>query len=96
MSRSGGGREARIRVRVQPGASREEIVGERAGALVVRLTAPPVEGRANEALCKLIAKRVGVAKGRVTVVRGAGTRDKVVRVEGIGAAELRRALCGPR
>jgi uncharacterized protein len=83
-------------VRVQPGASGEEIVGERAGSLVVRLTAPPVEGRANEALRKLIAKRVGVAKGRVTVVRGARTRDKVVRVEGIGEAELRRALRGPR
>jgi uncharacterized protein len=96
LSRSGGDREARIRVRVQPGASGEEIVGERAGSLVVRLTAPPVEGRANEALRKLIAKRVGVAKGRVTVVRGARTRDKVVRVEGIGEAELRRALRGPR
>jgi uncharacterized protein len=83
-------------VRVQPGASGEEIVGERASSLVVRLTAPPVEGRANEALRKLIAKRVGVAKGRVTVVRGARTRDKVVRVEGIGEAELRRALRGPR
>jgi uncharacterized protein len=89
---------------VRPGfvcASSPEPAGRRssasgAGALVVRLTAPPVEGRANEALCKLIAKHVGVAKGRVTVVRGAGTRDKVVRVEGIGAAELRRALCGPR
>jgi uncharacterized protein len=91
-----GDREARIRVRVQPGASREEIAGERAGAFVVRLTAPPVEGRANEALCKLTAKRVGVANGRVTVVRGARMRDKVVRVEGIGEAEVRRALRGPR
>jgi uncharacterized protein (TIGR00251 family) len=79
-------------MRVQPGASREAIVGERDGAFVVRLTAPPVEGRANEALRKLIAKRLGVAKGRVTVVRGARARDKVVRIEGVGDAEVRRAL----
>jgi uncharacterized protein (TIGR00251 family) len=77
---------------VQPGAAREEIVGERDGALVVRLTAPPAEGRANEALCRLLARRLGVAKTRVAVVRGARSRDKVVRVEGVSAAELARAL----
>jgi uncharacterized protein (TIGR00251 family) len=83
---------AEIRVRVQPAATRSEIAGERNGAIVVRLTAPPVEGRANEALRKLIAKRAGVAKGRVSIVRGERGRDKVVRVEGVGETELRRAL----
>jgi uncharacterized protein (TIGR00251 family) len=92
LSRAEGDLEARIRVRVQPGASREEIRGERAGAFVVWLTAPPVEGRANEALRRLIAKRVGVAKGRVSVIRGAWARDKVVRIEGVGEEEVRRAL----
>jgi uncharacterized protein YggU (UPF0235/DUF167 family) len=60
--------------------------------LVVRVTAPPIDGRANAALCALIAKRAGVAKGRVTVVRGAAAREKVVRVDGLDTPALRRAL----
>jgi uncharacterized protein len=81
-----------IAVRVQPRAARDEIVGERAGALVVRLTAPPVEGRANEALCRLVARRLRVPKSRVAVIQGARSRDKVVRVEGLPAAALKREL----
>jgi uncharacterized protein (TIGR00251 family) len=77
---------------VQPRAGRDEIAGERRGAALVRVTAPPVDGKANAALVKLIAKQAGVARGRVTIVRGQRSRDKLVRVEGIGEAELRRAL----
>lgn len=51
-----------------------------------------MDGRANAALVKLIAKRAGVAKGRVSIVRGERSRDKVVQVEGLALAELRRAL----
>jgi uncharacterized protein YggU (UPF0235/DUF167 family) len=58
----------------------------------VRVTEPPVDGRANEALVRLIAKRARVAKSRVTIVRGARSRDKLVRVDGVDEAELRRAL----
>ena len=58
----------------------------------MRVTAPPVDGRANDALCRLIADRAGVAPSRVGVVRGAKAREKVVRVEGIEAAELRTRL----
>ena len=47
---------AQLRVRLQPRASRSEIVGERDGALVVRVTAPPVDGKANAALCALLAR----------------------------------------
>jgi uncharacterized protein len=83
---------AEVRVRLQPAASREEVVGRRGGALVVRVTAPPVDGKANEALRKLIAKRAGVAKGRVTIARGTRSRDKLVRVAGVSESELRRAL----
>ena len=84
--------DATISVRVQPRAARDEIAGQRAGALVVRLTAPPVEGRANDALCRLLAKRLGIGRTRVTILRGAGSRDKIVRVEGFSSAELARAL----
>lgn len=77
-----------------PRAGRAGIAGERDGALVVRVTEPATEGRANEALRKLVAKRAGVPKRRVEIVRGARSRDKVVRVEGVGASALRRALTG--
>jgi hypothetical protein len=87
---------AEIRVRLQPRARAEEIVGERGGALVVRVTAPALEGRANAALCTLIARRAGVARGAVEVVRGAHARDKVVRVQGVAEAQLRAALSGRR
>lgn len=83
-----------IAVRLQPRARSNEIVGERDGVLVVRVTAPPVDGRANEALCRLIAKRARVGVRRVSILRGAGAREKVVRVEGIDPDELRRALAG--
>ena len=83
---------AEIRVRVQPRARRSEVAGERAGAVLVRVTAPPVDGKANEALCRLIAERAGVGRRAVEVARGASSRDKVVRVEGIDDASLRRAL----
>ena len=68
------------------------MVGERAGAVVIRVTAPPVDGRANDALCRLIAKAANVAPSKVSIVRGHATRDKRVRVQGVGEAALRAAL----
>ena len=59
---------------------------------MIRVTAPPVDGKANAALCALVAKRAGVPPSRVEVVRGSTARDKVVRVEGIEPAALREAL----
>ena len=67
-------------------------MGEREGAVVIRVTAPPVDGRANEALCRLVAKRAGVAPSRVTVVRGHTAREKTLDVDGIETAALRAAL----
>jgi uncharacterized protein len=63
-------------------------VGERAGEVVIRVTAPPVDGKANAALCDLVARAAGVAPSAVRVLRG----DKVLRVEGVAEADLRRAL----
>lgn len=84
--------DAELTVRLQPRARRNAIVDERDGVLRVTVAAAPVDGQANAALCKLIAKRARVARGRVTVVRGERSRDKVVRVEGLGTAEVRAAL----
>jgi uncharacterized protein (TIGR00251 family) len=83
---------ARIDVRLRPRGRRDELFGFRDGVLQARVTAAPVDGRANRALCRLIAKQVGVAPSRVTVIRGAKSRDKVVIVEGVGAEALERAL----
>ncbi len=81
-----------IRVRLTPRAAREQIAGERDGALLVRVCAPPVDGRANDALCRLLADRAGVGVRSVSIVRGASSREKLVRVEGLELAELRAAL----
>ena len=68
---------------LQPRARRDEVVGERAGAVVIRVTAPPVDGKANAALCAFVARAAGVPPSRVSVVRGQTSRDKVVRVEDV-------------
>ena len=83
---------ALLRVRVQPRARRDEVVGERAGAVVIRLAAPPVDGKANAALTAFVAKAAGVPRSRVEIVRGAASRDKVVRVTGVAETDVRRAL----
>jgi len=76
-------------VRVAPRASRSRIVGVRDGALKVALTAPPVEGAANEALKKLVAKSLGVSKSSVEIVQGERARVKVLRVDGLRAVDVR-------
>jgi hypothetical protein len=70
------------------------VAGEREGAVVIRVNAPPVEGKANEAVCKLIAKRLKVPAGAVRIVRGASGRDKLVRIDGLSADEARAGLLG--
>ena len=81
-----------LRVRVQPRARRSEVGEVRAGALVVRVAAPPVEGKANAAVCALLAEVAGVSRSRVSVLRGERGREKVVRVEGVEREALRAAL----
>jgi hypothetical protein len=81
-----------LRVRVQPRASRDAVSGERDGALVVRLTAPPVEGAANDALARFLGKALGVAPSAVRVVSGAAGRNKIVSVAGVDTATARERL----
>jgi uncharacterized protein len=83
---------AQIDVRLTPRAAREQIAPAEGGGYVVRVTAPPVDGRANEALRRLVARRAGVATSRVKLVRGEKSREKVLRVEGIDEATLRERL----
>jgi uncharacterized protein (TIGR00251 family) len=83
---------ARIAVRVQARARRDELVAIREGVLLVRVTAPALDGRANRGLCRLLAKRLGVARSSVTIIRGQHSRDKLVQVEGVDQATLDDAL----
>ncbi len=76
-------------VRVQPRASRDEIAGEYQDGLKIRLTAPPVDDRANEALCKLLATRLKVPLSAVRIASGERSRTKRVEVHGVTAAMVR-------
>ena len=80
-------------VRVQRRASRTEILGEWQGALRVRLAAPPVDDRANEALLRLVAARLKLQVSAVTLLRGERSRTKHIEVRGATAAQV-RALAG--
>jgi uncharacterized protein (TIGR00251 family) len=79
---------ATLSVRLRPRGSADALLGVAGGVLQAKVSAPPVDGKANQALCRLIAKRAGVAPSRVSVVRGEKSRDKVVRVEGVEAGTL--------
>lgn len=84
-----------LRVRVQPRAPRSEIVGWRGdGTLSVRVSAPPVEGGANEALGELLAAALGVRPAAVRIVHGVRGRDKLVRVAGVTLGEIRQRIGG--
>jgi len=82
----------RFALRVQPRARRNAIVGELGDALKIALTAPPVDGRANEACVEFFAELSGVPRSSVTIASGQSSRNKVIRVSGISAEELRRRL----
>jgi uncharacterized protein (TIGR00251 family) len=81
-----------LRVRVQPRSSRDAVGGAREGALLVRLTAPPVEGAANAALTRLLGQVLGVPPSAVRIVGGATGRAKRVAVAGIDLATARERL----
>lgn len=81
-----------LRVHVQPGGGRTAVVGRHGDALKVKVAAPPRGGRANEACLGLLADELGVPRDRVELIGGAGSRAKRVRLEGLEAGDLARAL----
>ena len=92
----------RVTVRLTPRASRDEVAGFQPAAngdgeeLRVRVTAAPLEGQANAALERLLAKRLGVARGDVRVVAGSRSRRKVVEIEALTIARVHDRLAGSR
>jgi uncharacterized protein YggU (UPF0235/DUF167 family) len=92
---------ARIAVRLTPRASRDGIAGFQPGAgdgrargdvLIVRVTAPPVDGRANDSLLRLLARALDLPPSALRLVAGESARSKVVEVAGLEEAEVRRRL----
>lgn len=83
---------ARLKVKVVPGASRDEVAGWQGAALRVRVTAPPERGRANAAVEELLARLLGLPRRRVRVVAGGGSPRKTLEIAGLGRRELDRRL----
>ncbi len=87
MSRSpskGGSGTVTLTVRIQPRASKNGIIRMEDGSLKIRLTAPPVDGAANEALVKFLADLFSIAQSQVEIVSGHTSRGKRVRISGVG------------
>ncbi|HKD84775.1 MAG TPA: DUF167 domain-containing protein [Terriglobales bacterium] len=83
---------ATFQIRVQPRARKNAIVGKLGDALKLALTAPPVEGRANEACIVFLAELLNVARSSVTIASGESSRNKVIRVAGLSAEQVRERL----
>lgn len=81
-----------LTVRVVPRASRSQIVGEMEGALKVRLQAPPVDGKANEALIELLSETFDIPRRSITLVRGDTARGKTLRLAGLTAQQVEAKL----
>jgi hypothetical protein len=78
--------------RIIPGARKDAIEGLREDRLVIRLCAPPVEGKANKALLKYLSERLQVAKSKIVIKSGEKTRSKVLYIGGIGPDEVKERL----
>ena len=87
-----GDTSTRLRLRVTPGAGRSGIVGRHGDAWKVRVTAPPEDGRANEAVLRLLADKLSLPRRALTLVSGHGARDKIVQLEGVGPGQIDRRL----
>lgn len=85
----------RIGVHVTPKSGRDQIAGWRGSELSVRVAAPPEGGKANSAVCVVVAKALGVPKSSVRVVRGETSRHKLIEVAGVSAQDVRAAFGHP-
>jgi uncharacterized protein len=89
-----------VDVRVSPGSKHNDVSWSEADGLHIRVSAPPVDGKANKAAIKLLAEFAGIAPSRIRVLRGAASRSKVLAIDGIANEELhdrlRRACEGRR
>ena len=83
---------ARLKVRVAPRGSKEEVIGWRDDVLAVKLTAPPVEGAANRACVDFLAKVLKVKRSQISLIYGEKSRDKTFEVAGLEESEIRTRI----
>jgi len=77
-----------LEIQVQPRSSRNQIVGEQEGRLKIKLTAPPVEGEANQALINFLAGILDLPKRNISLLRGESSRHKLIAIIGLSSDEL--------
>jgi uncharacterized protein (TIGR00251 family) len=84
--------QVHIKVKVLPKSSTNQIIGQEGDLFKVKLTSPPVEGKANKALIELLAKRLSIAKKRIEIISGKRSRLKTVRISGLSLEDITQVL----
>ncbi|MFC1938223.1 DUF167 domain-containing protein [Chloroflexota bacterium] len=87
--------EARIAVRVYPNAARNEVVGLTNEVLQVKVSAPPVKGKANIELIAFLSKALSLSKSKVGIIKGHTTRNKIITIQGFSREDIMRRLLPP-
>jgi uncharacterized protein len=85
---------ATIQVHIIPNAKSDTVVGERGDAIKIKLRAPAVEGKANAVLRRFLAEKLSISQHTIVLERGERSRDKVIRIDGLSEADVRRVLLG--
>jgi uncharacterized protein (TIGR00251 family) len=85
-------REAKILLRVYPGAARNEVAGFTDGVLRVKVSAPPVKGKANGELIAFLSKTLGVSKSSISIIKGHTSRNKLIAIDGLSQEEVLQRL----
>ena len=86
------GSEAKIAVRVYPDSASNAVVGLIGGVLQMKVSAPPIKGKANEELIAFLSKTLGISKSQISIIRGHTTRNKLVAIEGLTQESVLRRL----
>jgi hypothetical protein len=92
MLRDRGMKDITLKVYLQPKSSKNEIVGEYRDGIKIKVTAPPVEGKANEALIRFLAKEFGISPSCIEIIKGHHSREKTLRISGGLDQELAKKL----
>ena len=82
----------RLKLRIVPNAKRNEVTGEHGDAVKIKVAAPAIEGKANEALLEFIAEKLGLHRRNLTLIAGGKSRDKLIEIVGLDATEARGRL----
>ena len=84
--------QSHIKVKVLPRSSRNQIIGKEGDLFKVKLTSPPVEGKANKALIEFLAEKLGIGKGRIEIISGKSSSLKIVRISGLSLEDVSSLL----